>query len=101
MQGQIAGATPLSQLIIYMNNCLQFWVTQENITQNRNTNGNIIQGIHGQFHVKSPRKMSSSKTKFFMMKYERAKGYVIVFTVPKPNFSFGANLGQQLKLLKK
>ena len=24
MQGQIAGATPLSQLLIYMNNCLQF-----------------------------------------------------------------------------
>ena len=26
MQGQIAGATPLSQLFIYMNNCLQFWL---------------------------------------------------------------------------
>ena len=25
MRGQIAGATPLSQLFIYMNNCLQFW----------------------------------------------------------------------------
>ena len=25
MQGQIARATPLSQLFIYMNNCLQFW----------------------------------------------------------------------------
>ena len=24
MQGQIAGATPLSQLFIYMNNCFQF-----------------------------------------------------------------------------
>ena len=28
MQGQIAGATPLSQLFIYMNNCLQFWDRQ-------------------------------------------------------------------------
>ena len=26
MQGQIAGATPLSQLFIYMNNCMQFWI---------------------------------------------------------------------------
>ena len=25
MQGQIAGATPLSQLFIYINNGLQFW----------------------------------------------------------------------------
>ena len=25
MQWQIAGATPLSQLFMYMNNCLQFW----------------------------------------------------------------------------
>ena len=26
MRGPIAGATPLSQLFIYINNCLQFWV---------------------------------------------------------------------------
>ena len=32
-----------------------------------------------------------------MMKYERTKGYEMVFTVSKPNFSFWANLGQQLK----
>ena len=30
-----------------------------------------------------------------MMKYERTKGYEMVFPVSKPNFSFGANLGQQ------
>ena len=32
-----------------------------------------------------------------MMKYERTKGYEMVFTVFKPNFGFWANLGQQLK----
>ena len=32
-----------------------------------------------------------------MMKYERTKGNEMVFTVSNPNFSFGANLGQQLK----
>ena len=42
-------------------------------------------------------KRSMSKTNFFMMKYERTKGYEMVFTVFKPNFGFGANLGQQLK----
>ena len=42
-------------------------------------------------------KRSMSKTNFFMMKYERTKGYEMVFTVFKPNFGFWANLGQQLK----
>ena len=42
-------------------------------------------------------KRSMSKTNFLMMKYERNKGYEMVFTVSKPNFGFGANLGQQLK----
>ena len=31
------------------------------------------------------------------LKYERNKGYDMVFTVSKQNLSFGANLGQQLK----
>ena len=52
---------------------------------------------YGQFHIKSPRKKSTSKTNFFMMKYEITKGYEKVFTVSNPNFSFGANLGQKLK----
>ena len=30
MQGQIAGSTTFSQLFIYMNNCLQFWVQPTN-----------------------------------------------------------------------
>ena len=42
-------------------------------------------------------KRSTSKTNFFMMKYERTKGYEMVFTVLKLNFGFWANLGQQLK----
>ena len=32
MQGQIAGATPLSQLFKYMNNCLQFCIILHYIT---------------------------------------------------------------------
>ena len=42
-------------------------------------------------------KGSTSKTNFFMIKYERTKGYEMVFTVSNPNFSFWANFGQQLK----
>ena len=38
-----------------------------------------------------------SKTNFFMMKYERTNGFEMVFTVSKQNFSFVANLGQQIK----
>ena len=41
-------------------------------------------------------KRSMSKINFFMIKYERTKGYEMAFTVFKPNFGFGANLGQQL-----
>ena len=38
-----------------------------------------------------------SKPNFLKMKYQRTKGYEMVFTVFKPNFGFGANLGQQIK----
>ena len=58
----------------------------------------LFQGLHlGNSMSKVQEKRSMSKTNFFMMKYERTKGYEMVFTVFKPNFGFWANLGQQLK----
>ena len=58
--------------------------------------GNSPVTIMGNSMSKVQEKRSMSKTNFFMMKYERTKGYEMVFTVFKPNFGFGANLGQQL-----
>ena len=60
----------------------------------------IVQNVKvqvGNSMSKVQEKSSTSKTKFLIMKYERTKGYEMVFTVSNPNFSFGANLGQQLK----
>ena len=46
---------------------------------------------------KSKKKGQRQKLTFFMIKYERTKGYEMVLTVSNPNFSFMANLGQQLQ----
>ena len=38
MQGQIAGATLLYQLFMYMNNCLQFWYVMGSATEHCRSN---------------------------------------------------------------